>query len=172
MCMILNQLTYLRPPDAKNWLSVKDPNAGKDWRQEAKGMTEDDMVGWHHWLDRHEFEWAPGFDDGQGSLASCSPWGCKVSDTTERLNRTDWMDALQGPLSGSWVQNVLMLWAIKKECWTHFLLMGSLEPGRQPPVLHRAHICPLPLPFDFPLQSAYFRLSNTQKIARHMIRHQ
>ena len=74
------------PPDAKNWLTGKDPDAGKDWRQEEKGMTEDEMVGWHHQLDGHEFGWAPGVGDGQGSLACCSPWGRRESDMTERLN--------------------------------------------------------------------------------------
>ena len=73
------------PPDAKNWLTGKDPDAGKDWRQE-KGMTEDKMVGWHHWLDGHEFEQALGVGDGQGSLACCSTWSCKELDTTEWLN--------------------------------------------------------------------------------------
>ena len=63
--------------------------AGKDWRQEEKGMTEDEMVGWHHWLDRHEFEQTPGVGYGQGGLACCSPWGHEESDTTERLNRTE-----------------------------------------------------------------------------------
>ena len=77
------------PPDVKNWLSEKDPNAGKDWRQEKKGMIEDEMVGWHHWLNAHEFEQAPGVGDGQGSLACCSPWGCRELDTTERLNWTE-----------------------------------------------------------------------------------
>ena len=67
----------------KNQLIRKDPDAGKDLRQEEKGTTEDEMVGWHHRLNGHEFEQAPGDDDGQGSLACCSPWGCKVSDTTE-----------------------------------------------------------------------------------------
>ena len=76
----------LWPPDVKNWLIGKDPDAGKDWRQEEKGMTEDKMVGWHHWLNGHEFEQAPGVGDGQGSLAHCSPWGHKESDTTEKLN--------------------------------------------------------------------------------------
>ena len=77
----------LWPPDAKNWLIEKDPDAGKDWRQEEKGMTEDEMVGCHHWLNRHEFvEQAPGFGHGQRSLAGCSPWGRKESDTTEQLN--------------------------------------------------------------------------------------
>ena len=74
------------PPDAKNWLIGKDPDAGKDWRQEKKGTTKDEMVEWHHWLDGHEFEQAPGIGDGQGSLACCSPWGRKELDTTEWLN--------------------------------------------------------------------------------------
>ena len=65
-------------PDAKNWLIWKNPDAGKDWGQEEKGTTEDEMVGWHHQLDGHEFEQAPGVGDRQGNLACCSPWGCKV----------------------------------------------------------------------------------------------
>ena len=76
----------LWPPNAKNWLTGKDPDAGKDWRWEEKGMTKDEMVGWHYWLDGHEFEQALGVGDGQGSLACCSPWGRKESDTTEQLN--------------------------------------------------------------------------------------
>ena len=78
----------LWPLDAKNWLIGKDPDAGKDWRQEEKGMTEDEMVGWHHGLNGHEFESTPRFGDGQGGLACCSPWGHKELDTTERLNWT------------------------------------------------------------------------------------
>ena len=77
------------PPDAKKWLLGKDPNTGKDWRQEEKGMTEGEMVGWHHWLDRHEFEQAPGAGVGQGSLACWSPWGWKELDMTEQLNWAD-----------------------------------------------------------------------------------
>ena len=69
--------------------SLEKTDAGKDWRQEEKGMTEDEMVGWHHRLDWHEFEQVPGVGDGQGSLACCSPWGCKELDTTERLNWTE-----------------------------------------------------------------------------------
>ena len=80
------QTPILWPPDAKNRLTGKDPDAGKDGRQEEKGMTEDEMVGWHHQLDGHEFEQAPGYGDGQGSLACCSPWGRNKSDTTEQLN--------------------------------------------------------------------------------------
>ena len=68
----------LWPLDVKNWLIWKDPDAGKDWRQEEKGMTEDEMVGWYHRLDGHEFEQAPGVGDGQGSLAWGSPWGHRV----------------------------------------------------------------------------------------------
>ena len=79
----------LWPPDAKRWLIWKDPDAGKDWRQEEKGTTEDEMAGWHHRLNGHEFEWTPGVDDGQGGLACCSPWGRKESDMTEWLNWTE-----------------------------------------------------------------------------------
>ena len=79
----------LWPPDAKNWLNRKDPDAGQDWRQKEKGTTEDEMVGWHHRFDGHEFEQALGVGDGQGSLACCSPWGHKELDTTERLNWTE-----------------------------------------------------------------------------------
>ena len=76
----------LWPPDAKNWLIGKDPDAGKDWGQEEKGMTEGEMVGWYHQLDGHEFEQAPGVGDGQGSLVCCSPWGLKELDMTEQWN--------------------------------------------------------------------------------------
>ena len=78
----------LWPPDAKNWLIGKDPVAGKDWRREEKGMTEHEMVGWHHWLNGHEFEETPEVGDGQRSLACCSPWGRKELDTTEQW---DWL---------------------------------------------------------------------------------
>ena len=78
------------PPDAKSWLIGKDPDAGKDWGQE-KGMTENEMVGWHHWLDAHEFGWTPGVGDGQGGLTCWGSWGLKESDTTEWLNWTEWL---------------------------------------------------------------------------------
>ena len=78
----------LWPPDAKNFFTGKDPDAGKDRRQEEKRMTEDEMVGWHHWLNGHEFEQALGIGDWQGSLACCSPWGCKVYNMIEWLNWT------------------------------------------------------------------------------------
>ena len=79
----------LWPPDVKNWLIWKDPDAGKDWGQEEKGTTEDEMVGWHHWHNGHGFGWTPGLGDGQGGLACCSSWGRKESDTTEQLNWTE-----------------------------------------------------------------------------------
>ena len=79
----------LWPPDVKSWLIRKDPDAGKDWRQEEKGTTEEKMVGWHHWLTGHEFEQTLKDGKGQGSLACCSPWGHKELDTTEWLNNNN-----------------------------------------------------------------------------------
>ena len=76
----------LWPPDVKSQLIGKDPDAGNVWRQEEKRTTEDEMVGWHHWLNGHEFEHTPGDGEAQGSLARCGPWGCKESDSTEQLN--------------------------------------------------------------------------------------
>ena len=76
----------LWPPDVKNWLFREDHDAGKDWKQEEKGMTEDEMVGWHHQLDGHEFEQASGIGDGQGSLVCCTPCGRTELDSTELLN--------------------------------------------------------------------------------------
>ena len=82
------EVSILWPPDARSWLIGKDPDAGQDWGQE-KGTTEDEMVGWHHQLEGHEFEQALGVGDGQGKLECCSPWGSKESDTTEWLNWTE-----------------------------------------------------------------------------------
>ena len=81
----------LWPPHVKSWLIGKDSDAGRDWGQEEKGMTEDEMAGWHHWLDGCESEWTPGVGDGQGGLACCDSWGPKESDTTERLNWSELM---------------------------------------------------------------------------------
>ena len=77
----------LSPHDTKSQLTGKDPDAGKDGRQEQKGTTEDEMVGWRHWFKEHEFEQTPEDSDGQGSPKCCSPWGCKGSDTTLQLNK-------------------------------------------------------------------------------------
>ena len=82
--------SILWPPDGKSQLTENDPDAGKDRGQEETGVTEDKMVVLHHWYNGHEFEQALGVGDGQGSLACCSPWGRKESDTTERLNWTDY----------------------------------------------------------------------------------
>ena len=79
----------LWPPDAKSWLIGKDPDAGKDWRQEKKGTTEDEMVGWHYWLIGHEFEETLGDVEGQQNLMCCSPWGCKELDITKQLNNNN-----------------------------------------------------------------------------------
>ena len=78
----------LWPPHVKSWLIGKDSDAGRDWGQEEKGTTEDEMVGWHHWLDGHGFGWTLGVRDGQGGLACYGSWGCKESDKTEQLNWT------------------------------------------------------------------------------------
>ena len=89
--MLKLKLQYFGQSDVKNWLIGKDPDAGKDWRQEGKGTTEDEMFEWHHRLDEHEFEKALGVGDGQGILECCSPWGPKESDMTEWLN---WLNDL------------------------------------------------------------------------------
>ena len=80
------EIPILWPPDVKSWLIWKDPDAGRDWEQEQKGMTEDEMVGWHHWLNGHGFGWTPGVGYGQGGLVCCGSWSHKKSDTTEQLN--------------------------------------------------------------------------------------
>ena len=85
----------LWPPDAKSWLIWKDPDTGKDWGQEETGMTEDEMVGWHHWLDGHGIGRSPGVGDGERSLACCGSRGCKEWDMTEQLN---WTELIPMPL--------------------------------------------------------------------------
>ena len=82
----------LWPPDVKNWLIWKDPDAGKDWGQEEKGMIEDEMVGWHYWLNGHGFGWTPGVGDGQGGPACCGSWGHKESDTTSDWTELNWTE--------------------------------------------------------------------------------
>ena len=79
----------LWPPHAKSWLIGKDSDAGRDWGQEKKGTTEDEMSGWHNCLDGCDFEWTLGVADGQGGLACCSSWGCKESNTSKQLNWTE-----------------------------------------------------------------------------------
>ena len=83
------------PLDAKDWLIGKDPDAGKDWRQEEKGTTENEMVGWHHWLNGHDFKHTLGDSEGQGSLVCCSPWDHKELDMTSWLNNKDILQSLE-----------------------------------------------------------------------------
>ena len=87
--LMLKPKPVLWPPDANSWLIGKDSDDGKDWAQEEKGTTEDEMAGWHHRLNGREFEWTPGVGDGQRGLVCCNSWGRKDSDTTERLNWTE-----------------------------------------------------------------------------------
>ena len=108
-------IPILWPPDVKSWLIWKDPDAGKVWGQEEKGTTEDEMVGWHHWLDEHGFGWTPGVSDRQGGLACCGSWGRKESDKTEWLNWNWWVYENKG-----WVEVIdvmcvscTCLWDIK-----------------------------------------------------------
>ena len=123
----------LWPPDVKNWLTGKDPDAGKEWKQEKKGMTEDEIVGWHHRLDGHEFEQALGAGDGQGSLACCSPWGHKESDTTEWLNWTElnWNGLLcpdtSSALPNHQVTQRILCQQLRVECLCHVSLLGTWQ---------------------------------------------
>ena len=103
----------LWPPHEKSWLIGKDSDAGRDWGQEEKGTTEDEMAGWHHWLDGRESEWTPGDGDGQGGLASCNSWGHKESDTTEQLNWTEHPNSVQQLLSF---------------CYSCFICLSAFQP--------------------------------------------
>ena len=120
----------LWPPHAKSWLIGKDSDAVRDWGQEEKGMTEDEMAGWHHWLHGHEFEWTLGVGDGQGGLACCDSWGRKESDTTEQLNWTELKKE-------RWEQKWTLLQAASG--WkrsTHLDLEDWLESGEKIKKLH------------------------------------
>ena len=94
----------LWPPHAKNWLIGKDSDAGRDWGQEEKGMTEEEMAGWHHWLDGRESEWTPGAGDRQGGLVCCNSWGRKESDMTEHWTELNWTEFIPSipSFSNSW----------------------------------------------------------------------
>ena len=88
----IHKASILWPPDMKSWLIETDPDAGKDWRQEEKETTEDEMVGWHHRLSGHGVGWTPEVGDGQGGLVCCFSWGCKDSDTTENWTELNWTE--------------------------------------------------------------------------------
>ena len=122
----------LWPPCEKSWLIGKDSDAGRDWGQEEKGTTEDEMAGWHHWLDEHESEWTPGVGDGQGGLVCCDSWGHRELDTTEQLNLTElnhlvmsdslwppWTVAHQAPLSVGFKTNYMLLCLLGFSCFLH-----------------------------------------------------
>ena len=122
----------LWPPDAKNWLIRKDPDAGKDWRQEENWTTEDEMVDWHHWLNGHEFEQASEVGDRQGSLVYCSPWYHK-----SWIRRSDWTQLIVfmscGNCSSSdwncrtWNTRITCLWLSTVQSKVHMLhLLGHL----------------------------------------------
>ena len=132
----------LWPPDRKNWLTEKNPDAGKDWRRKEKGTTEDEMVGWHHWLNGHESEWTPGVGDGQGGLTCFSPWDHKELDTTERLNWTEQND----------LERELFLAPLTEWIWgeTQRGKIICMRPHNKPPVWLRLDPrCPTPKPMSF-----------------------
>ena len=108
------EASILWPPDGRNWVMGKDPDAEKDWRQEDNGTTEDEMVGWHHQLSGYEFEQALGVGDRQGSLACCSPWGCKESDMTGRLNWTDPFTNVSYPCSKGMNNEQQLVWIMNQ----------------------------------------------------------
>ena len=112
----------LWPPHAKSWLIGKDSDAGRDLGQEEKGMTEDEMAGWHHRLDGREFEWTQGDGNGQGGLVCCNSWGHKEMDMTEWLKGTEVLVPPQGTyiiiylLSSAWTK-APPWWGMKWWCW-------------------------------------------------------
>ena len=119
----------LWPPHAKSWLIGKDSDAGRDWEQEEKGTTEDEMARWHHRLVGREFEWTPGVGDGQGGLACCDSWGHKESDTTEWLNWTElnWRYMRGFPGGASSKEPTCQR---RRQTWTRFLVWkDSLAKG-------------------------------------------
>ena len=122
---VVAEAPTLWPPDAKSWLIWKDPDDGKDWGQEERGMTEDEMVRWQHLLNGHEFGRTPGVGNGQGGLMCCSSWGCKELDLTEQLNWTDGRES----------------WTIKKaECrriWLNWTEGHTCAPGIGNQVIHK-----------------------------------
>ena len=107
----------LWPPHVKSWLIGKDSDAGRDWGQDEKWMTEDEMAGWHHWLDGRESQWTPGVDDGQGGLACCDSWGHKESDTTEQLIWSDLIDRWMDQEVVVHINNGILLSHKKKRIW-------------------------------------------------------
>ena len=127
---------------AKNWLTGKDPDAGKHWRQEEKGTIEDETVEWHHWLDGHEFKQTSGIADGQGSLACCSPWG-QPRVKTWLSNWTDWL--LHSITNVHWPHLVYPFshWCILSAQFSRSDMSDSLRPHESQ---HARPPCPSPTP--------------------------
>ena len=107
------ETSILWPPHSKSWFTGKDPDAGRHWGQEEKGMTEDEMAGWHHQLDGCEFEWTPGVGDGQGGQACCDSWGRKELDTTEQMNWTElnWYMTMSTTKRDNFISS-LLIWRV------------------------------------------------------------
>ena len=117
----------LWPPHAKGWLIWKDSDVGRDWGQEEKGMTEDEMAGWHHWLDGHEFEWTLGVDDGQGGLACCDSWGSQSRTWLSNLTELNWTEAHHTSLSFTISWSLVKLVSIELViCSNHLVLCRPL----------------------------------------------
>ena len=145
----------LWPPDAKSWLIWKDPDAGKDWGQEEKGMTEEEMFGWHSQHNWHEFEWIPGVDNGQGGLACCSSLVRKELDTTEWLN---WTDIVQE----NSIRIILCLYNISSEQGQKICACIKVSFSMAPLIL----ILNLKCPFEMPLETGKNNKSKTLKYTK------
>ena len=121
------EIPILWPPHAKSWLIGKVSDAGRDWGQGEKAMTEDEMARWHHQLDGHEFGWTPEVGDGQGGLACCNSWSCKESDTTEWLNWTEPGIPRVNPYSFS-LHFFFSFWILLFTCfWLHLVLVAPCQ---------------------------------------------
>ena len=142
------------PPDAKSWLIGKDPDAGKDWRWEEKGTTEDEMVGWHHQLNGHEFEQTLGDSGGHRSLVCCSPWGRKELDMTQWLNWTEliwWYPCVEFPLvfleNGVCYEQVCSLDKTVSFCCACFILYSKVKLACYSRYLLTSYFC-IPVHYD------------------------
>ena len=134
----------LWPPHAKSWVIGKDPDARRDWGQEEKGTTEDEMAGWHHWLNGREFEWSPGIGDGQGGLACCDSWGCK-----SRTWLSNWTELNWSTKNEIWCPQGIS----SVDFWSSFCLCCSLLSVTLPQNYHPPHpfwapICASPAQWD------------------------
>ena len=156
-------------PDAKSWLTGKEPDAGQDWRREEKGTTEDEIVGWHHRLDGHEFEKAPGVGGGQGSLVCYCPWGHKELDMTEWLNNknmknTRLLDKLEIPVESLWFWLIVMhsRWFLSFDKGTGWCQLSTIEgPGEGVSRNDLCHLCESPenIKYFQKLQKHTFKIS-------------